>query len=127
MIADKAGRSIRHQRSGVTGADRGSGVAHLDRVDRQAHRSGLGPAQRLGRFLVAADHVGGMEYLRRRAQVRMMVQSRLDPLFIADQQEFEAIVATPGERRAFDHHPHAFIAAHRIDGDTRQAHVRIIP
>ena len=43
-------------------------------------------------------------------------------LFITDQQKFEAIVATAGQRRAFDHHAHAFIAPHRIDSDTREAH-----
>jgi len=33
-------------------------------------------------------------------------------------------MAAACERRAFDHHAHAFIAAHRINGDTRQAHAQ---
>jgi hypothetical protein len=32
------------------------------------------------------------------------------------------IVPPAGERRAGDHRAHAFVAAHRVDGDTRQAH-----
>ena len=55
----------------------------------------------------------------------MVVERGLDPRLVADQQELELVVAAAGERRAFDHHAHAFIAAHRIDGDTRQAHARI--
>ena len=56
----------------------------------------------------------------------MIFQRGLDPLFIANQQKFETIVAPTRKRGAFDHHAHAFITAHRIDGDTRQAH-RVIP
>jgi hypothetical protein len=48
-----------------------------------------------------------------------MGQCVLDPQLVADQQEFEAIMAAPGDRRAFDHHAHAFVSAHRIDSDTR--------
>ena len=63
-----------------------------------------------------------MENFRSRAQVGMVLQSGLDPLLIANQQKLEPIVAPARKRGAFDHHANAFITAHRIDGDTRQAH-----
>ena len=49
--------------------------------------------------------------------------SRADAdIFVPDQQELETVMAAPGKRRPFDHDAHALIAAHRINGDTRQAH-----
>jgi hypothetical protein len=52
-----------------------------------------------------------------------MVERLLDALFIAYKQELEAIMAAAGYCRTFNHDTHALIPAHRIDGDTRQAHV----
>ena len=49
----------------------------------------------------------------------MIFQRLLDPGLIADQQELEAIVAAPRDRRAFDHNAHTLVSAHRIDSDTR--------
>ena len=43
-------------------------------------------------------------------------------LLIADEEELELAVPAASERRAGDHHAHALIAAHRVNGDTRQAH-----
>jgi hypothetical protein len=50
----------------------------------------------------------------------------LYPRFIADQQELELIVACARKRRALDHDAHALIAAHRVNGDTRQCHGRLV-
>ncbi len=46
----------------------------------------------------------------------------LNSLLIANQQKFEPVVAATCKRRTLDHYAHAFITAHRINGDTRQTH-----
>jgi hypothetical protein len=56
------------------------------------------------------------------AQVRMRFQRGLDPHFIANQQEFEAIVMAAGLSRTVHHYAHAYISAHRINRDTRETH-----
>jgi hypothetical protein len=76
--------------------------------------------------VLAADRVLRVEHFGRRAQVRVVLERRLDPRLVAHQQELEAVVAAPRDRRALDHHPHAFIAAHRVDGDTRKTHGWIV-
>ena len=53
----------------------------------------------------------------------MIFQRVLDPLFVTDEQKLELVMATTRKRRPFNHDAHTFIAAHRIDGDTRQSHV----
>ena len=116
----------RHQRPGIARADRSTGIAAFDRVDCQPHRCGLGPAQRLGGLFIPADNIRGMEHFGSGAQVGVVVQRRLDSRFIANQQKLEAIMAAPGNRRTFHHHAHAFIAAHRINSDTRQTHQRVL-
>jgi hypothetical protein len=112
----------RHQGAGVAATDRGAGIARLHRVDRHAHRRGLGAAQGLAGFVVAGDDVVGMEDLGRRPQVRVAFERFLDPHLVAAEQELEAIMLAAGQSRAFDHDAHADIAAHRVDSDTRQSH-----
>jgi hypothetical protein len=56
----------------------------------------------------------------------MMVKGLSDLRLVPDQQELEAIVTPTRKRGAFDHHAHALVAAHRIDGDSGQAHDPII-
>jgi len=63
-----------------------------------------------------------VENFRGRAQIRVAFQRSLDARFIANQQEFESVMAAAGQSRAFNHHTHALIAAHRVNGDTREAH-----
>src|SRR5438128_303034 len=63
-----------------------------------------------------------MKYLGGGAQVGVILQRGLDSHLVADQQELEAVVATAGECGALDHHAHALIPAHRVDGDTREGH-----
>ena len=63
-----------------------------------------------------------MEDFRGTAQIGVIFQRRLDLRLIADQQEFEAVVAAPRNRCALDHDAHALIAAHRVNGDTREGH-----
>ena len=112
----------RHQRAGIARGNRGAGIALLHCIDRKAHAGGLGTAQRAARQLVAADHVGAMQYFGRPGHAGMRVECSLDARFIANQQELELVVTPTRQRGAFDHHAHAFVSAHRIDGDTRQAH-----
>ena len=111
-----------HQRTGVAGADRSPRIAHLHGIDREPHRGGPGAAQRLSRLLLARHDIVSVQDFGRAAHVGVAFKRALDSRFVAYQQEFETVVAAPGKRRALDHHPNAFIPAHRIDGDTRQGH-----
>jgi hypothetical protein len=52
-------------------------------------------------------------------QVGVFVERRFDSGFVADQQEFKAFVAVTRERSTCNHNWHAFITAHRVNGDTR--------
>ncbi len=63
-----------------------------------------------------------MKDLGRTGHARMLFERGLDARLVTHQQELEPIVPAAGERRPGDHHTHAFITAHRINGDTRQAH-----
>ena len=112
----------RHQRAGVAGADRGARVAFLHRLDREAHRGLLGAAQRGGGLLVPADDILAVEDLAGFAHVGMAFERAFDARPVADQQEVESVVIPAGQGRAGDHRAHALVAAHRINGDTRQAH-----
>jgi hypothetical protein len=47
-------------------------------------------------------------------------KSGLDSCFVAYQQKLEPVVAVPRQSRARDHHAHTFVAAHRVNGDTRR-------
>ena len=60
------------------------------------------------------------------AHVRVVLERGLDARLVADEQELELVVAAARERGARDHHAHAFVTAHRIDSDTRQAHALIL-
>src|SRR3546814_8124810 len=48
-----------------------------------------------------------------------MVERRLDPLLVADEDEAEAVVLVARHRGAGEHHAHADVTAHRIDCDSR--------
>ena len=52
----------------------------------------------------------------------MIFESGLDPRLVAHQQELELVVTATSKGCALDHHAHAFVAAHRINSDTRQTH-----
>jgi len=52
----------------------------------------------------------------------MVGERRFDALAITHQQEVETFVLAAGKCGAFNHDAHAFIAAHRVNGDTREAH-----
>ena len=52
----------------------------------------------------------------------MFFERGLDPRLVPNQQELELVVPTARKRGAFDHDAHALIAAHRVNGDTRQTH-----
>ena len=112
----------RHQGTGVARADGSAGGTALYRIDGEAHAGGLGAAQRLGRLLVTADHIVAMKYLGRPGQARMMLQCGLDARAVANQQELELVMTATRERGTFYHDAHALVAAHRVNGDTRQTH-----
>ena len=111
-----------HQRAGIARAHRRPGLSGFDRVDRHSHRCVLGPAKCLTGFVLTADDFGSMENLGSCAKVRMSLQSRRNRRFIADKQELETIVLAPGQSSALNHNAHAYITAHRVNGDTRQFH-----
>jgi hypothetical protein len=50
----------------------------------------------------------------------MRVEPLLDALFITDEKKTKVRVPFSGERRTGSHHPHATIAAHRINRDSRR-------
>src|SRR3546814_10865517 len=53
-----------------------------------------------------------------------MIERRLDPLLVADEDEAEAVVLVARHRGAGEHHAHADVTAHRIDCDSRcQCHL----
>jgi hypothetical protein len=54
------------------------------------------------------------------AQVGVVFQRGLDLHFVTDQQKAEAFMAVARKCCARDHHANAFIAAHRINRDTRR-------
>jgi len=62
-----------------------------------------------------------MHDFRRRPQIGVVVESRLDPGLVAEKGEAESFVPATGKRNACHHHPHAFIPAHRVNCDSRLA------
>ena len=112
----------RHQRAGITGADGGSGVTRLHRLDSAPHRGALGPAQCLAGLVLTADDAFGMQDFGAGPEVGMSLECGFDPRLVPYQQELELIMATARECGALDHDAHTFVAAHRIDSDTRQTH-----
>jgi predicted DNA-binding transcriptional regulator YafY len=78
------------------------------------------------RVSAPADDVLAVEDLGGCVHVRMALERSLDLRLVAHQQELELVVPPARKRRAGDHHAHAFIAAHRIDSDTRQAHALVL-
>jgi hypothetical protein len=108
-----------HQSAGVSRADSSAGMAFLDRIDREAHRACLGLAERLADLVVAGDDIFRMQYFGCGAQIGMVVECGLYFGLVTYQQEIEAVVPVPCQGCACQHDRHAFIAAHRVYGDTR--------
>ena len=88
-------------------------------MNRLAHAGDLGAAQGAAGLFVARHHVLRVKDLARFGETRVVGQRAFDARPVTDQQELERVVTPARKRGAFDHHAHAFIPAHRIDGDTR--------
>ena len=55
----------------------------------------------------------------------MAFQRAFDLRTVTHEEEIELLVLAAGEGCTLDHDAHAFIAAHRVNGDTRQAHINL--
>src|SRR3546814_4162060 len=91
----------------------------LHRVDRQAHRGGLGAADRLAWLFRRVDRVGGVVDGDRVHQRPMLFQLRADPLLVAEDFEAEGAILAASTRHPGDHHRRADISTHGVNCDAR--------
>jgi hypothetical protein len=79
------------------------------------------------RLVVRGDDVRCVDDLRRGREIRVVLQTLANLRLVADEDELHAFESTARTRDAGEHHRDPLVAAHRIDGDSRNSSCRHAP
>ena len=109
----------RHQGAGIAGRDGDIGLAALDRIDGEPHRTfPAALAQRLARLGVHRNRDVGVDEAGDGLQRRAGGEQRLDDRAVAEQQEFDVRMPPQRQFRAGDDHRGPMVSPHGVERDT---------